>query len=204
MATQLSVINKAIRFLGEDQLASLEQLNKLSLSAGAAWDDALEWCLRCHPWSFAQKWETLAKLTETPAFAYCCAYMMPSDCLRLVDIRQHADLRVMGAPFSVVGRKVYTDIDPCYARYVYRCTDPTFWPADFTEVVSYKIALDVASVIVPGDSPMRKDLDSRFFISLDMARKNDLCEDNPPELDRHRMSPTLQARYGKGVGHGWD
>lgn len=203
MATQLSVINKAVRFLGQDELASPEQFSSIALSAYAAWDDALDWCLRCHPWNFAQKWETLAELTSKPPFSYRYSYLLPSDCVRLVDVRSDEDLALLGARFAVAGRVVYTNASPCLARYIYRVTDPTFWPADFTEVVSYKVALDIAAVIIPGDSAMRKDIDQRFFVSLDVARKNDMSEDNAPELNATKMSPSLMARYEENLDGGY-
>lgn len=203
MATQVSIVNRAFRFLGEAGINEIGQDSNLANIAKDAWEVVLDWCLRCHPWNFSQKWASLARNNENPAFGFSYSYKIPADCLRVIDIRSDGDLSRIGADYNLVGRDIFTNIDPCLCRYVYRNTDPTYWPADFSEFVTIKLALDIVPTSVPAETNIKKELEQRLYIAMDIARKADNAENRAVKIDQRYGSRTLQARW-KGVGDGWD
>ena len=102
-----------------------------------------EQLLRAHAWNFATRYATLSK-QGTPEHGYTQAYLLPADCLRVLDVRPGEDARSPQARFSVTGARLYCNISPCNARYVARVLDPAAWPADFADAVATRLAAEIA------------------------------------------------------------
>lgn len=196
MATQLSIVNQALRFLGQAQVDFLSQSDNVTALAKSSWDGTVEWCLRCHAWSHSQKWASLAREAEDPPFSFKASFAVPADCLYIIDIRGDEDLTTEGAEFALVGMHLYTDIEKCLCRYVAKGIDPSFWPSDFCELVAYKLALEMAPTMVPADSAIKNELFQQMQISLDIARANDFSSNKLPELNQEKKCSLLVKRFG--------
>ena len=137
---KLSVINAALMKCGLPLAASLQDAD---WGASERFEDVVEQLLRAHAWNFATRYATLAK-QGLPEHGYTNAYELPSDCLRVLDVRPGQDLRSPQARFSVVGERLYSHASPCNARYVARVSDPADWPADFGDAVATRLAAEIA------------------------------------------------------------
>lgn len=196
MATQLSIVNQALRIIGQQPVDLLSESDRVTALAKSTWDAAVEWCLRCHPWSHAQRWASLAREAEDPPFSYSASFSMPSDCLYIIDIREDEDLTLEGAEYALVGTHIYTNLETCLCRYVHSNSDISFWPADFCEVVAYKLAIEMVGLMVPGDIAVKAQLLEQLMMFLDIARANDFNSNKLPELDQTKKCSFLVKRYG--------
>ncbi len=141
--TKLDVINNALMKVGLP-LAANE--NEEDWNASTIFQTVAEQALRSFPWGFATKFAVLAQNSNTPAHGFRHAYTIPTDCLRIVDVRQHDDLRAPKGRFVVSGKLLYANVSPCNARYVARDLDPDNCPGDFCDAVSARIAAEIANL----------------------------------------------------------
>lgn len=195
MATKLSIINRAYRYIGQSPIELITPEDPTQLLVRGAYEDNVEWCLRCHAWSHAQKWVKLAKQNEKPAFGFENCFTMPADCLYVIDIRQDGDLTLAGEEYALVGTSIYTDIDPCFCRYITSLSDMAFWPSDFCDLISLRIAIELAPTLVPGDSNTVDSLSKRLQLALEVAKRNDMAASNLPQIDQKSRCSFLQQRW---------
>lgn len=137
---KLSLINAALMKCGLPLAASLQDADWGASDRFAAVADTL---LRAHAWNFATKYAALTK-QGAPAHGWLAAYRLPTDCLRVLDVRPTQDLRGPQARFAVAGSALYCNCSPCNARYVARVADPGSWPADFADAVATRLAAEIA------------------------------------------------------------
>ncbi|MFI3271239.1 MAG: hypothetical protein R3Y11_03910 [Pseudomonadota bacterium] len=195
MPTQISIVNKALRMIGQSEISSLGDGTAAAARCDRAWSTVLDEVLRMHPWSHAMEWASLARLTTSPAFGFHYAYAMPSNCIRIVDVRSHGDLHRQGLPFEIVGTHVYTDAKPCLARYVVRNADYDYWPSDFCEALSCKLAADIAIPLARDGGQIMKAMMERYQMALDYARLHDTACRYGPEIDEASECSFITARH---------
>lgn len=172
MDDKLSVINAALMKVG---LPLAADLNDCDWNASVVFDAVAKQTLRSFPWGFATKFQVLAQGTPDPAFGFTHAYRMPTDCLRVVDVRCATDLRSPRARFVVSGRLVYANITPCNCRYVATDLDPANWPTDFADAVAARIAAEIANLSAQTMS-MTPGLIQLYQLSLAQAQAIDATE----------------------------
>lgn len=195
MATKLSIINRAYRYIGQSPVELITPEDPTQLLVRGAYEDNVEWCLRCHAWSHAQKWAKLAKLEEDPPFGFANNYAVPADCLYVIDIHQDEDLTLIGEEYALVGNNLYTNADPCLCRYITTLSNMAFWPSDFCDLISLRIAIELAPTLVPGDSNITDSLSKRFQLALEVAKRNDMAASNLPQIDQKNCCSFLQRRW---------
>lgn len=195
MPTRVGIMNKALRLLGQSEIASPDATQPGAVRCNSAWVDVVDEVLRAHGWKHATEWTSLALLEAAPPFGYSRAYRRPVDCLRIIDVRESGDLSLPGAPFEVAGDRVFTNASPCYARWVKRTADPTFWPPDFAEAVAARLAAEVASALTSdGGGRMAATMLQRYELALDRAVVVDETERTAPEPDEAARCSYLTAR----------
>lgn len=85
--------------------------------------------LQLYPWHVAQTRAALPVLTEEPAFGWDYQYQLPSDCLRLLPLREDGNHNGAEIPYELEDEsKVLTNASgPLKVRYVKRLTNIAKW-----------------------------------------------------------------------------
>lgn len=172
MSTKLDVINAALMKVG---LPLAADLNDCDWNASLIFDSVTEQALRSFAWGFASRYEVLKEAAQVPAFGFHRAYLMPADCLRVIDVRCGTDLRSPKARFSISGKLVYANVSPCNCRYVGREMNPANWPNDFADAVAARIAAEIANLSAQTMS-MTPNLIQLHQLSLAQAQAADATE----------------------------
>ncbi len=202
MRTSLHIINAALRKMGGRRVMALtEEYEPLRLALDAL-PDVVDLVLRDHAWSHTMRWVSLARSATESAFGYSFAYILPQDCVRLIDVRARpapdAPLAHYALAGSGAGQIICTNAKPAYARYVARVEDVACWPQDFAEAVACRLAAEIA-VLGAQDSRLPATLLQMYTLALDTARLNDAATCNEINAPSGACD-FLLARQGSGVG----
>lgn len=139
--TRLEIINSALQKCGLPLAAALTDV---TWNANEYFENNVRQVLKAHAWGFATKHDTFTANAVAPTHGFTFSYDLPTDCLRVIDIRPANDLRAPAARFTVVGKQLFANVTPCNARYIYDCIDPDLWPDTFADVVATKLASEIA------------------------------------------------------------
>lgn len=171
---KLSIINLAQMKCGLPLSAAL---NDCDWNANLVFENCSKECLRSFCWGFAQEFKSLAAAGTAPNFGFEKAYSLPTDCMRVVDVHCMNDLRSPKARYTLKGRTVYTQVTPCYLRYVTSnvIATPDVWPADFTDAVAGRIAMEIAPLSAQTMN-MTPVLVQKYMASLANAQATDAKE----------------------------
>lgn len=150
--------------------------------------------LKDHYWPFAKARVQLARDTTDPPFQYLYAYLLPSDFLRLIVFYNGSD-HVTGKTeysYELEGKRLLTDEEAVYLRYIRWLPDAGSWDALFTEcfvlVLAKKLVLPLAQ-----DTKIKADLDRDLFPLLKQVRAMDRQEQEV--IGRNDLRTWREARY---------
>jgi hypothetical protein len=144
MASRVGIANLALTGLGADRIVSLDENSENARRVNAIFDLCLDDVLRAHPWNFAIQRQQLAKLTSVPVFGYAYEYLLPGDSLRVLEVSDGVNIRT---DFKIENRKLLTDYDGVFIKYIGTITDPTQYTSQFIYVLSSRIAAELAYAI---------------------------------------------------------
>lgn len=194
MPSTVSLMNRALRLIGGQAIAAGDEEGLEAHIASAAFDDIRDTVLADFAWGFATRWASLALLDVQPAFGARYAYRLPTDALRVVDVRNSSDMAQAPAHFWLAGRDVYTDASPCLMRYVARIEQSADWPPHFCEAFVIRLAAELAPVTGPDSSSTPLKLRQLYLQALDTARLTDSAQAMAVPIDPEATNTFLQAR----------
>lgn len=172
MATELGIVNSALIKLGVEIISALPGTTRQGLLANEQYSKIRDELLYEHPWNFAIKRATLVATVNTPVFEFAYEYNLPADCLRVWATQYEEDF------YQVEGTKLYSNYSDVKIRYISKITDAsTFTPA-FAELLSLKLASDLAFVLVQSNS-LKGTLLQEYLVKLRDCRSHD-GQENPP------------------------
>jgi len=153
MANKIEITNAALIAVGSDIIASLSDQTTEAQVVNTIWDQARRSLLRANLWNFATKRVELAQSVTPPSFDYAYRYALPSDHIRTVQVFTDTD-------YKVENGFVVTNSERCQLKYIADIVDVNLWASDFCEVMSAKLAAEIAF-------PLTKDLKvSQLMYSL--------------------------------------
>jgi len=173
--SEVSICNSALIKLGHERINSLSEDNKAAILCNERYPFCRDEVLREHPWNFAIKRASFAKLVSTPAFEYQNEFQIPSDCLR---IWQPEDNEIV---FVVEGGKVLTDEGTFKCRYISRVTNPALFDRSFAEALAFRLAADIGYALTQS-SQLQQSMLAMYEVKLRMARSIDAQEGTPEEI----------------------
>lgn len=194
MSSLLVISNKALSKLGVKEIANLTQQGKPAARCNSHVRESVREVLREHPWSHASEWKSLNQLVAAPPFGYINAYQAPQETEKVFDVRSDSDLTTPAIDFEMVrGKIIYTDAEPCYARYVVNVeADLAQAPSDFIDACAFKLAAEIA---VPLSKSNRlQAMLNGYTYTLDQARTNDTREIHERKPDENRECKLLRER----------
>ena len=114
-SSPVQICNAALLKLGAERINSLTENNKRARVFNERYNSIRKEVLRAHPWNFAIRRASLAKLPDAPAYEYGSQYQLPNDCLRVLETEADR-LNVTGdflgnhpTKYKIEGRLLLTD-----------------------------------------------------------------------------------------------
>jgi len=169
----LPVINGALYKIG---LPPSQDINDVTWGGVERFESTAKQVFRTFPWGFAQKYVDLAvSPSMKPAFGWEYGHSFPADYLRVIDVHTNMDLRSHKCRYCIANGGIYTNVDPCYLRYVAYIADTEKWPLDFADAVSALLAAHLAPLNAQTQA-MTPSLIQLYQLSLTQAQNSDATE----------------------------
>lgn len=199
-ASVTDICNLALSHLGSSiQISNYETDDTEEARACRLYyEQARDVTLREFDWSFATQFYTLPLVETTPTTEWAYSYRYPSDCLKMRRILSgdRSDTRQSRIPYRVIkdvsGLLIYTDEASAVVEYTVRVTNPSFYPPDFTNALSYRLAHYIAPRITSGDQFKLGDKALKMWdFEVNRAISNDLNEE---QFEEHPESEFIRFR----------
>jgi len=140
----VEICSNALLKIGSTSITSLEDDSNPARLANRLYEPTRDALLREHPWNFAIRRSSLARLSDAPAFGYDYAYQLPADpyCLRVLAMSDEE------AEFVIEGRELLTDETTAKIRYIALIDDPAQYDALFVQALEAALAAEMAIPIM--------------------------------------------------------
>jgi len=173
--SDVSICNKALYLLGEDEIAALTDADKPARTCNVFYEPVRDALLRQFPWNFAITRVALSKLSDAPIFGFANQFQLPTDCLRVLGTDPDVT-------FKVEGKKILADVDTLSIRYISRVTDPTIYDSQFVDLLAARLASEIA-IPLTDNHTRQQEMMALYTIRLRAARTSDSQEGTPAVLD---------------------
>ena len=193
MATEVSICSNALRRLGDDPITSLTDDTERARLCNSFYPDARDAVLRLHTWNFAVTRASLAQLAAAPAYGFAYQYSLPSDCLRVLQIKDY------NLDYKIEGRKLLINESAVYLIYLAQITDVNELDVLLRETISAGLASDI-SYAITSNLQVTKLMTEKYGLKLSEARHTDASEgyNTDPTLgntDQVISEDFLNSRY---------
>jgi len=186
MASVVDVVNKALDKLGYGAITSLDDGTKAANLADRTWPLVRDQALRDHPWNFAVTRTNTAPLSSTPDWDFLYWHELPSDCLRLLEIKD-----VRSDQYQIEKGRILTNESVLYIRYIARIEDANEYDSLFIDAVASLLAYEMCESLTQSNSKM-KNLYGMYENAMLRAKKVDAME-NPPAT--FKTDSWIEVRY---------
>lgn len=163
--------------LGAGTINSLNEQSPEAAVCNLHYEPARDMVLQSYPWSFAQRVEPLAPLSNDRPQAWAQRYARPAACLKLLRITPTANWPV-DAPldaYQLLGQSIYCNIAQAYIEYTFLETDVSKYPPLFAEALAVTLAARMAMPITRNES-IRKNLANDAAAAMIRAQTADANE----------------------------
>ena len=182
MATEVSICSNALRRLGDSPITSLTEDSERGRLCNAFYEPSRDAILRSHTWNFAINRANLAKLSTAPVFEYANQFALPTDpfCLRVLKM-EFEDYEFKIENLAGQGRVLLTDEGEAKIIYIARVTDPSLFDSMFVDVLTAKLAVDLAYPVT-NSTTLQAQMQKLFERKLSEARSLDSTEGSTDSL----------------------
>lgn len=142
MATYVSICSNALIMLGAAPIASFTEATKSAQVASNLFPDLARDFLRGHPWNVAIKRVQLAPQATAPAFDWSASFLLPSDCLRVWEVKSGR----YDVEHKVEGHTVLADVTGIDLVYISNLPVDQ-WDAVMVTAMTYRMAGAMAYAI---------------------------------------------------------
>lgn len=159
MAGVIEIVNWALAKIGAAGITSLDDSGEAAKVAAAVYDSVRDTEIAAHAWNFAKTRAMLPAETETPTFGWQHQYLLPADCLRLLQAGPWP-MPVMAQlilndqrDFVVENNRILTNRGPALpVLYLKRETDPTVYPPPFCDALACRLAVEMCERLTASNS----------------------------------------------------
>lgn len=173
MTSIVQICNIALSNIGEQRITALTDNTERARLCNLRYDDVRDSVLRSHPFKCAVKRTLLALSADAPEWGYAKKYLLPSDCLRVLDIENYID------SYEIEGRYVITDATKINLKYIYRVDDPNEFDSLTVQAIAMKLASELAEAIT-GRADVRDRMLAKYLQTMQEARGVDSMERSMP------------------------
>ena len=193
MASVVQICNSALNQLGASSITALTDDSKNARLCNERYTTVRDEVFRSHPWNCLVKRIQLAQDTDTPPWGFTYQYTLPSDCLRVLQIKDY------NSDYKIEGRKLLIDESDVYLIYLAQITDVNELDVLLRETISANLAQDIAYAIT-ANLQVSKLMAEKYQAKLSEARHADSSEgyNTNPELaqtDQIITEDFLNSRY---------
>lgn len=146
MASEVDICNLALSHLGEDFIVALTDGTPRADLCTLHYPITRDEVLRSHRWNFAITRAELSANTD-PAFGWDKSFVLPEDCLRVIEFNDTEIGAIVGEEFAIEGRSLVTNAETAKIVYVRREDDTTAYDAIFIRALSLKLAVALSEGI---------------------------------------------------------
>jgi len=186
--SKLDIINLALLRIGESPIQSLDEASTPARTAKLLYDNSRRAILRDYDWNFAMKTAPLA--TVESDVSGCYAFVVPADCLRVVEVFQSEGSQRSSIWFRVYGKRIYTHEYVPFVKYVKDEEDTSFFDSKFSEALTYKLAGELAMSVKQSESLMASMLNA--YQNLVATAATESQDEYDPALIEN---PYVEVRY---------
>lgn len=169
MASRTEICNLALARIGQRNITNFDTEQSAEATyCKQFYDVDRRAVLRIHPWNFSVKVESLAESTEDAIYGYTYRYQLPDGCLRPLELTNLASVStastainsrgevyqlstsrsdVPQVAYKIVGRELLTNMEDAELAYVFNEEKPNMFSETFINVLSYRLAADLAAVM---------------------------------------------------------
>ena len=169
MASVIQICNSALNQLGASSITALTENSKNARLCNERYETIRDAVFRSHPWNCLIKRVQLAQDTDTPAWGFTYQYTLPSDCLRVLQIKDY------NLDYKIEGRKLLINESEVYLIYSAQITDVNELDVLLRETISAGLASDVAYNIT-SNLQVSKLMAEKYQAKLSEARHTDSSE----------------------------
>jgi hypothetical protein len=142
--TDIQICNLALARLGDARITSLSDATAQAQYCSLFYAQTLEELQTEFDWQFCRKLASLTADATSPAFGYARRFAVPSDFLRLIRLNG-IDEDENFSKWEIVDGFIHTDLAaPAQIEYIAHVTDAAKFPAVFVEILSAKLATNLA------------------------------------------------------------
>ena len=169
MASVVQICNSALNQLGASSITALTEDSKNARICNERYETIRDAVYSSHPWNCLVKRVQLAQDTDTPAWGFTYQYTLPSDCLRVLQIKDY------NSDYKIEGRKLLIDESDVYLIYLTIETDVNQLDILLRETISAGLAQDIAYAIT-SNLQVTKLMAEKYQAKLSEARHTDASE----------------------------
>lgn len=171
MASQTAICNRALEFLGESPIVSIDEDRPAAKALRRVYAESRRALLECHPWSFAKKRASIPASATAPEWGYANGFPLPVDFVRLIAIKDEPQFDIEADPAG--SQWIVTDASaPLDIIYIYDVTDTGRYPPSFVDAFAARLALDTGEDIAQSNSKNQANADRYRGFLLEAKRLN--------------------------------
>lgn len=159
MKSVVDIVNRALSKLGDMRISSLADPTEAAGLAASLYEAVRDAEIAVHAWNFAKSRVMLPAEAEKPAFGWERQYLLPVDCLRVLQAGPWPQAVMDGyvdrdtRSFVIEGRKILTNHGPALNLiYLRQETDSGLYPPAFAEALAAKLAVEMAESLTGSNS----------------------------------------------------
>jgi hypothetical protein len=185
MSSKIDLVSNALVLIGDTPINSLQGNSRAQQVANALYDNIVQNELSKFRWGFARRKAQLSLTTETPVDDdFQSIYQLPTDMIALIKINPNVN-------YQIYGDKLYTNLSQAlHCDYIASVAESE-WPAYFSKMIEYALALDFASSIRDSEST-QGNIAQQYANASRMARYTD-SQQHPQTPIQNR--PFINVRF---------
>lgn len=179
---KVTICNFALNFIGQRQIASLDEDSPAAQLSRLYYDEALRTVLSDHNWNFAQRRRLLNRVETSPEWEplHKFAYNYPVDALRIIGIK---------TPYGRISKEfyiayhddrtvIYSNVPSAVAFYVSKVDDPNRYSPQFVQALARKLQVLITVPITKSLETVQA-AEEMYRIELSRAIQADAREGRP-------------------------
>jgi len=168
--TPVEIVNWAFGVMGVEPITSFTEDTEPAKLANRIYEITVKALLSKADWNFATKRVSLNKLATNDNNNYSYAYQLPSDFLKVVNVRDTNNNQIV---YEIQADKLYSNTDGIYLSYIYYAAgDSGNFSMPFIDTLKYKLALDMC-IPLTGKTELVKYFAAMYETTLKQAKALD-------------------------------
>ena len=149
MASEISICNQAISWLGGNLIISLADGTTEANLCAANYEHLRDAVMEEGKWTFATRRIQLVETAENPTFGYENSYQIPPDVLSIIFATQYQDNKndTGELDWRREEDQILCDADQIFVKCIIRITDPSKFSSMFNQALAARIAADIATAL---------------------------------------------------------